>query len=277
MKLIDMHVHTNASDGVLSPEKVIRRAMRNGLSGIAITDHDTVTGALSVDLLNIPNNFTVIKGIEFSTIQNNKEIHILGYYLDIEDPKLKNLLTNIQKFRSDRIYKILEKLKRFNIVLEYQEVQGEEPPESIGRPHVAKALIKRGFARDISEAFDRYLAKGRLAYVEHYKLETKEAIDLIKDLGGFSVLAHPGLLSDRDIFSVLEKGIEGIEVYHPKHSRFATTKLYELAKYRKLIITGGSDFHDFSSSKGNDIGSHTISIDRICIDEFLQSPLSCSI
>ncbi len=271
MKLIDMHVHTNASDGVLSPKDAIQRAIENGLSGIAITDHDTVTGALSVDHLKIPDDFTVIKGIEFSTMQNNKEIHILGYNLDVYNANLQNLLKNIQNFRSNRVHKILGKLKRFNIVLDFEEVQGEEPPESIGRPHVAKALIRRGFVRDISEAFDRYLAKGRLAYVERYKLETKETIELIKNLGGFSVLAHPGLLSDKDIFSVLEKGIEGIEVYHPKHSQFATDKLYELAKDRQLIITGGSDFHDFSTIKDNDIGSYSV-----VIDPFLNAPFFTS-
>ncbi len=272
MKLIDMHVHTNASDGVLSPEKAVQRAIENGLSGIAITDHDTVTGVLSIDQFKIPDHFTVIKGIEFSTMQNNKEIHILGYNLDVYNTDLQELLENIQKFRSNRVYKILEKLKRFNIILDYQEVQGKEPPQAIGRPHVAKALIRRGFVQDVSEAFDRYLAKGRLAYVERYKLETKEAIELIKDLGGFSVLAHPGLLSDQDVFSVLDKGVEGIEVYHPKHSHFATEKLYDLAKDRGLIITGGSDFHEFSLIKGNDIGSYTVSI-----DPFLNGPFYSSI
>jgi len=266
MKLIDMHVHTNASDGALSPEEAIQRAIENGLSGMAITDHDTVMGALSVNQLNIPDHFTVIKGIEFSTMLNNKEIHILGYNLDLEDESLQNLLKRIQNFRGDRVHKILQKLERFNISLDFQEVQGMEPPDSIGRPHVAKALIRRGFVRDVSEAFDRYLAKGRLAYVERYKLETKEAIDLIKKLGGFSVLAHPGLLNEKDILSVLEKGIEGIEVYHPKHSQYAVKDLFDLATARNLIITGGSDFHDFSMTKGNDIGSHTIPIDSIAYD-----------
>jgi 3',5'-nucleoside bisphosphate phosphatase len=261
MKLIDMHVHTNASDGVLSPEEAVQRAIENGLSGIAITDHDTVTGAIATDLLEIPNDFTVIKGIEFSTVQNNKEIHILGYNLDVYNKDFQKLLKDIQFFRSSRVHKILDKLKRFNIILEYKEIQGTEPPESIGRPHVAKALIRKGFVRDISEAFDRYLAKGRLAYVERYKLETKEAIELIKDLGGFSVLAHPGLLSDQDISSVLEKGVEGIEVFHPKHGEFATKKLYNLAKEQDLIITGGSDFHDFSPRTDNDIGSYTVLIE----------------
>jgi len=271
-KLIDMHVHTNASDGVLSPEEAIQRGIENGLSGIAITDHDTVTGALATDHLSIPEHFTVIKGIELSTMQNNKEIHILGYNLDVYNKDLQELLEKIQNFRSSRVLKILKKLKRFNIILDYEEVQGAEPPESIGRPHVAKALIKRGFVQDVSQAFDRYLAKGRLAYVERYKLETKEAIDLIKDLGGFAVLAHPGLLNEQDIFSVLEKGVEGIEVYHPKHSQFATDMLHDLAKKQQLIITGGSDFHDLSPGNNNDIGSYTV-----LIDPFLESPLASSI
>ncbi len=266
MKSIDMHVHTNASDGVLSPKEAIQRAIENGLSGIAITDHDTVMGALSVKGLTLPDHFTVIQGIEFSTIQNNKEIHILGYHLDLEDENLQKLLKTIRNFRRDRVHKILDKLERFNISLTYQEVLGMEPPDSIGRPHVAKALVRRGFVRDIPEAFDRYLSKGRLAYVERYKLETKEAIELIKRLGGFSVLAHPGLLNQQDILSVLEKGIEGMEVYHPKHSRCVTNELYDLAIARKLIITGGSDFHDFSFGKGNDIGSHWIPIKNVTTD-----------
>lgn len=263
MKSIDMHVHTNASDGVLLPEEAIQRAIENGLSGIAITDHDTVVGALSVKSNTIPDGFTLIKGIELSTVQNNKEIHILGYHLNLEDEDLQKLLQAIRNFRRNRVCKILEKLERFNISLTYQEVLGEESPDSIGRPHVAKALVRRGFVRDVSQAFDRYLAKGRLAYVERYKLETKEAIDMIKRLGGYSVLAHPGLLNQRDVLSVVEKGIQGIEVYHPKHTEAVTKELLKLAQRRKLFITGGSDFHDFSSDKCNEIGSHSIPIENL--------------
>lgn len=261
MKLIDMHVHTNASDGVFSPEEVIQRGINNGLSGIAIADHDTVKGAIAVDQLQIPRNFTVIKAVEFSTIQNDQEIHILGYNLDVYNKELQKLLEKIQNFRRDRVYHILEKLRKLKLEIEYQEVQGDHPPNAIGRPHVAKVLVKRGIVKDISEAFDRYLAKGRPAYVERYKLGTEEAIDLIKNLGGFSVVAHPGLLSEQELYSVLEKGVEGIEVFHPKHSPTMINFLYNLAETEKKVITGGSDFHDFSLEKQIDVGAYHVLID----------------
>jgi predicted metal-dependent phosphoesterase TrpH len=244
MQKADLHVHTNASDGLLSPKEVVQWAARKRIKAVAITDHDTVKGIDEAILESKGTEVEVVPGIEFSAEFNDEEIHILGYYLDYKAERLTKLLQEIHNSRHNRATEIIDKLNSIGVHITLEQVEAIADNGIIGRPHIARALIESGYIQNIKEAFDKYIGKGKAAYVDRYKITCKEAIDLIKDLGGVSVLAHPGLLRDTSIISsIFGMGLNGIEVYHTKHTAETITKMLCIAHARKLIITGGSDCH----------------------------------
>jgi len=244
--LYDLHVHTTASDGILTPRQVMDKASEIGLIGIAITDHDTVEGldpalrykrekGLSIDF---------IPGIEMNTEAYGEEIHILGYFIDYNDRCLRQRLLGIKEFRYVRAKKIIDKLTAMGIRIDFNEVETAAQGDLIGRPHIAQVLEEKGYVFSIKEAFARYIGKGRPAYVPRYKFLPEEAVRLIKKAGGVPVLAHPGLLKDQRIIEkIICLGIEGIEVYYPEHSKLQINEYIKLSRARNLLITGGSDFH----------------------------------
>lgn len=262
MKYIDMHTHTTASDGILTPEKLIDYGLQKGLGGIAITDHDTVGGIQeAIDYRNRNCDFLIIAGIELSTELFNEEIHILGYDIDYHDIELLELLKLIQNERVNRAMNIVEKLQKLRISITYEEVAQLSKEGVIGRPHIAKILVEKGYVKNVEEAFISYLNKGCPAYVPRYKLTPFEAIDLIHKVKGLAVLAHPGLIgADRIITDIIKKGIDGIEVYHPEHKKENYNRFLALAKQHNLIITGGSDFHHppISNNRHGDLGSEKV-------------------
>lgn len=242
----DLHVHTTASDGVLSPTEVIQKAYRAGLSGLAITDHDTVSGLQEAQefLRKESLDFTFIPGIEMNTEWDENEIHILGYFLDPLYGPLLDRLVEIRQMRYQRAQKMVQNLQAMNYQIGMEQVKKMAEGEMIGRPHIARALIENGYFRSIDEAFLKLLGRGKPAFVPRYKFLPAEAIQLIKEAGGVSVLAHPGLIRDPGkIAEVIQLGIEGIEVYYPQHSSEQTDYFLTIARRENLLITGGSDFH----------------------------------
>lgn len=260
---IDLHLHTTFSDGKLSPAELLKNAYENHYSYISITDHDTISGFL--DAKKIINNYKLelIPGVEISTILDSTEVHILAYYFDIENEDLLNLLKQVYDSRYGRAKQMVNNLESLGINLEWKDVlvyAGENT--YIGRPHIARALIEKGIVKSIKEAFDRYLSNESPAYVPKYNVNTKLAIDTIKKAGGLSVLAHPGRLPDDSmVYTCIEMGIDGIEVYYASHSG-GQTRLYEqIALENNLIRTGGTDFH------GNEFYYVNYSAPDICINE----------
>lgn len=243
--LFDLHVHTNFSDGEFSPEEVVNKAFNKGLNGIAITDHDTVSGInIASKHGNTYENFFVIPGIELGTIYNNEEVHILGYFIDYNNNELINITKKLRSSRIERAIKILTKLNELGININIKEVMAYSSNDNIGRPHIAKALLEKNYVKSIQEAFDLYLDRGKPAYFERYHLTIDETIRLIHSVGGISVLAHPGLLKDESIINyTINKGIDGIECVHSKHTIVEIETYKNIAISNKLIITGGSDFH----------------------------------
>ncbi|MGI5920277.1 MAG: PHP domain-containing protein [Syntrophomonadaceae bacterium] len=253
--LYDLHVHTTASDGFYSPPEVLQKADRLGLLGIAITDHDSVDGLTTArDYLNhstLKVNF--IPGIELNTEWCGEEIHILGYFIDYENSHLLTRLESLKNARLDRAKKILSKLKSMGINLAFSEVQRLAPGNLIGRPHIARAMMEKGYVFSIKEAFDKYISRGRPAYVARYKFVCTEAIDIIKKAGGIAVLAHPGLIRSKDVLDfVLQQDIDGIEVFYPEHTEEQVKRLTDLCAEKNLFITGGSDFHGQSGDRNRD-------------------------
>lgn len=261
----DLHVHTNHSDGMLSPAEIVDLGVRMGLSGMAITDHDTITGIEeAVKQSNKYDNFIVIPGIEFSSIYNNEEVHILGYFIDYKSPSLIEMTNILKKSRIERGEKIIEKLNSLGYKISIEDVKSLSGDDYIGRPHIARALINQGYVYTIQEAFDRFLNRGCPGYVQRYNMTIDETIQLIKSNKGMAILAHPGLLKDKSIIHhCLLSGIDGIECIHSKHSETDVDYFTQIAKDNNLIITGGSDCHGDTSRGPLLLGQYFIDLNNI--------------
>ncbi|NLC76098.1 MAG: PHP domain-containing protein [Clostridia bacterium] len=242
--LFDLHTHTTASDGTLRPRELVKLAGKHGLKGLAITDHDTVDGIPEGLVAGRDYQVEVLPGVELSTSFGGHEVHILGYLIDWKADGLREALATMTEQRLNRAEKILSRLSRLGLPLDFGEVQRIAGDGVIGRPHLAAAMVKRGYVQDVREAFSRFLGKGAPAYVAREKLTLEEAIRLLTDAGGVPVLAHPGLIGDaRLIVSIIERGIKGIEVYYPEHTPDQRQYYLRLCQSYRLIATGGSDYH----------------------------------
>jgi len=255
VKLADLHLHTIFSDGTYTPQELIEEAKRVGLSCIAIVDHDTVSGIEPVLEAARSEGVEVLPGIEMTVEYDGLEIHILGYFIDYKNKDLIEKLCDLKKNRIERIYKIVDKLKDMGIRLEAEAIFDIAKQGTVGRLHVARAMVKGGLVNSTSEAFGKYIGDKCPAYVLGFKLSPYEAIKLIKDVGGIPVLAHPYSLSRNELIpKFIEYGIMGLEVYYPEHTRTKINSYLALAKKYNLLVTGGSDCHG-SAKPGVKIGS----------------------
>ncbi len=241
----DMHTHTTCSDGLLSPRELVDLGVESGLDGLAITDHDEVAGIdEAINQSKIYSNFFIIPGIEFGCNKNDEEVHILGYFIDYKNKDLLDVLKKLHESRYTRADGIIKKLRKLEINITIEDVLKHTDESNIGRPHIGRAIVEKGYVENLEQAFDMYLDRGKPAYVERYQLDIEETILLIHNLGGISVLAHPGLIKDRTIIDYcINKGIMGIEAYYSKHNKFEEEEFLEIGNKNNLIITGGSDFH----------------------------------
>ena len=241
---VDLHVHTSASDGTEEPGLVVIKAAKIGLEAVAITDHDTVDGILPALEAGRELPIEVVPGVELSTEDNKKEIHLLGYFLDHSSPELRAHLERLRAHRAERALKMVRNLNEMGIPLSPESVFAEAGRAAPGRPHIARALVKEGFAANPGEAFDRYLGKESPAYVPRFKYSPPEAVQLIIRAGGVPVLAHPGLADCDDLVPVLVRaGLMGLEVYYPAHSPSQVEHYLFICRKFGLISTGGSDYH----------------------------------
>ena len=247
MKRIDLHIHTTASDGTATPEEVVREASRIGLAAIAITDHDTAAGYERAAAEAEKTGLEVVPGIEIST-KYGGAVHILGYYIDVASPALQEVLDWIVHDRDERNEKMCELMRADGIDITYGEMR-KRFGEVIGRPHFAEILIERGLAKDMRDAFDRYVEKGRKYYQGRHFLSIERSIELIRAAGGTAVLAHPFQyrLDDaglRDLIEhCMESGLEGMECRYSGYDAAMSGYLEQLAAEYGLLMTGGSDFH----------------------------------
>lgn len=258
MEYVDLHIHTTASDGTLSPEQVLWWARKKKLKAISITDHDTINGVAEAISINKQNkDLEIVPGIELNSYFDKEEVHVLGYYIDYTNVAFLNKLKEIQESRYNRAIKIIKKLNDMNINISFEQVLSISKGVSIGRPHIARVLSENGYSKDIKDAFNKYLGKDCPAYVERYKLTTKQAIQMISNVKGIPVLAHPGLLNNKTIIKeLLDQGFQGIEVYHTKHDNNTIKELLKIAT--KLLITGGSDCHGKTADGIPELGNVTI-------------------
>ncbi len=241
---VDLHCHSNASDGEYPPGEVARRAAAAGLAAIALTDHDTTDGIAEAQRAGEPLGVRVIGGCEFSVKAPWGELHLLGYFLPVGDARVEAFLEGTRAARRRRGAEMVTRLRRLGVELDLQAVEHEVGDGALGRPHVARALVAGGFTADISEAFDRWLGRGRPGFVEKPLPVLRQVTELIHAVGALGVAAH---LGDRgtvnQISSFRDEGLDGIEVRHPSHSPATERRLTGIAERLGLAITGGSDWH----------------------------------
>ncbi len=244
MRFADLHLHTVFSDSTYTPEELVSQSLKNGLSAIAVVDHDNVMGIEPAIKIGNEKGLEVLPGIELSAEVNGKEVHILGHLIDYKKESLLEKLDFLKKNRVERIYKIAEKLKNIGIALEADSVFKLSGGGTVGRLHVARAMLKAGIINSLGEAFGKYIGDRGPAYVCNFKFSPQEAIKLIKDTGGIPVLAHPYTVSDDELIPEFVKaGLMGLEVYYPEHSQSMINFYLSLAKKYNLLVTGGSDCH----------------------------------
>ncbi len=252
---IDLHIHSTASDGSLAPIEILKLAQDLNLGAIAITDHDTIAGTKDAIASGIPHSLKFLTGVEISaapppSFPISGSLHILGYAIDLDDAFLNQTLSVLQESRKNRNPRILELLSNLGIELTLDEVRHEVGECQLGRPHIAQLMVARGFVKSVDEAFKSYLANGKPAYVEKYRIDCAKAIEMIINAGGIPVLAHPYLIplkSEKTLEALImrlkEMGLRGIESYYPEHPPSLITRYNALANRYNLVITGGTDFH----------------------------------
>jgi len=249
----DFHTHTRVSDGSLSPAELVRRAAANRVSGLALTDHDTVDGVAEAQAEGERAGVEVLGGIELSVSEEDgaRALHLLGLGIDDGDPALRARLAQLRSGRETRAARMVERLRAAGIALELAAVEAQSGGGSLGRPHVARALVALGAATDVEDAFARFLRRGRPAYEPNPALSARDAIALVHGAGGVAVLAHPPLSAGIDapggldafVERLVPLGLDGLEVWHPNHKPTQLRRLHRLATAHGLLETGGSDFH----------------------------------
>ncbi len=240
----DLHVHTTYSDGMLSPGEVVRGAAGSGLRAVAITDHDCVDGVGPGIDAGSKVGLEVIPGIEISAAKDEIEIHILGYFIDWQEPSLLKKLSRMRENRVERMNRMVCLLRGRGADLSEEDVIGTSPDGTVGRLHLARVMVEKNIVTGAREAFDRYIGDGKPCHVKHERLDYREAIDMIRRAGGVPVLAHPGTMGkDKYIPDYIDAGLRGIETFHTNHAAAASTRYLSLAGEHDLVTTGGSDCH----------------------------------
>ncbi|AOY57378.1 MULTISPECIES: PHP domain-containing protein [Desulfococcus] len=263
--MVDLHVHSTASDGTHTPAELILRAEAIGLKAFAITDHDTVAGARAAAAAGIPASMHFFTGVEISAAfprfyPARGSFHVLGYGMRLDDPAMENALALLRTARRNRNPDMVERLRNLGMDISMDELHADAGNVQVGRPHIARLMIRKGYVKTFDEAFDRYIGAGRPAYVDKYRIECETAIGLIRNAGGIAVLAHPGLLPPADgldfeelVRGLTDLGLGGIEVYYPSHSPAETALYRKTAERFGLVATGGTDYHG-AISPGIDLG-----------------------
>ncbi len=256
---VDLHSHTTASDGTLSPRELVLAAAQHGVTVLAVTDHDSTDGLADAMTLAPTHRMTIVPGLEINCDVEGAEIHVLGYFVDHEAAWFQDFLREQRAERIARVHRIAERLTELGMPIEPAEVFAVCKEGSPGRPHVAQVMVARGYVKSVREAFDKYLKQGGAANVPRRRLSPVEAVQVIRKAHGVPVFAHPGL-ADRDaiIPQLVEAGLMGIETYYAEHSAAQTSEYLELCRRFDLVPTGGSDYHGPQSGRSNPLGSPAV-------------------
>ena len=257
---IDLHTHTTASDGLLSPAALVSLASARGIRVLGVTDHDTLDGLAGAEAAAAQYGVSVVPGVELSTTIPGPEIHILGYFVDRHDDGLRSGLASLARDRVRRIEVVIDKLRAAGIALDAEAIMADASEGSIGRPHVARALIELGVAADMNDAFTRYLKRGTVGWAERSPFTAEAAVSLLREHGAVPVLAHP--FSTGDPVAMVSRlapvGLLGLEVFYGQYDAEQRSQLLGIARTHGLVPTGGSDYHGPRFREGRDLGATVV-------------------
>ncbi len=250
LRICDLHTHSFVSDGSDSPAEVVRRAFEAGLAAFSLTDHDTVAGLPEASAAAVEIGIEFLNGVEFSVRAQRGNMHILGYLFRAGNDEFQQVLQRVQDARAARTPLLLERLRKLGLPVEEQELLRITRGGQVGRPHFARLMVEKGYVKDVSQAFSRYLGRGRPAHVPKSILEPQEAIRAIHAASGLAVLAHPFSLmcsSRRELQGILQglchAGLDGMECYYSEHSPAFTRQCLDMCREFNIVATGGSDYH----------------------------------
>ncbi len=274
-KKIDLHVHTKASDGIYTSIEIIDYAIKRGMSSLAITDHDTVSGLPEAMEYAKRIGFDLIPGIEFGLQYPAGSFHLVGLFIDYMNPALLEITERLKKSRLERIKKIVESLKECGIDIPLKDVEKEASGSAVGKPHIARLMVKKGYAADTLYVFKNYMIKGKPGYVKRERISLNEAVLAIKNAGGIPIIAHPISLNfksfdefEERLIEFIHSGVEGLEVYSSMHTMNDIPEFLRIANKNNILISGGSDFHEENSKQigvytdGNFIPAHLLNAMR---------------
>jgi len=268
----DLHLHTTGSDGRLTPTELVKLARTRGLEVIAVTDHDSVGGVKEAqEEASRAPKITIIPGVEINTDLPTGELHVLGYFIDYTDNDLLVSLGKIRESRVGRAEKMVDKLRELGMLVEWQRIMDLARGDSICRPHIAQAMLEKGYVSSEKEAFDKYIGRNGPAYVERDKVKPVDAVRIIKKAGGLPVLAHPADIQDLDAMlkELMGAGLVGLETYYGQYDSATVERLAGIADEYKLLKTGGTDYHHFQDEREVPLGS--VDIPEGCIRKLFSA------
>lgn len=262
---IDLHSHSTASDGQYGAAQVAERAAGAGVKVWALTDHDSVAGLAAAAESARALGLRFVPGIELSVQLDRREVHLLGHFVDPESAPLRRFEDLLAEKRRVRMGEMVHKLAAIGVPLSPEEIERFSGGKTLGRPHVARALVERGVVATVKEAFDRFLGEGRPAYVGRYRLSAEEAIALVRGAGGTATLAHPGVskIERPDLERLARSGLAGVEAYHPDHNPSVREKYLRLARALDLVPTAGSDYHGEAVTPDRHLGQITMPLEEL--------------
>lgn len=262
----DLHCHTTASDGAYVPRDLLLRAKKAGLTTVGITDHDHVGAIDEATEAGRELGITVVPGVELSTILNGIEVHLLGYFVDHKNPAFVRHLAFLRAERLKRAERIIGKLNELRIPLRLESVLELAGEGSVGRPHIASALLEEGLTETYHEAFLKYIGAGKPAYEQHYQVSPQQAVQVIASAGGLSFIAHPGkTLDEQTLLGLLHAGVDGIEVIHPSHTPERVAYYRGIVSEYFLLASGGSDYHGGRRNDDGVLGTYVIDEDAVAM------------
>jgi hypothetical protein len=256
---IDLHMHTTYSDGAYTPAELVRKAYDAGLSVISLTDHDSTNGIKEAIIYGKELGIEVITGLEISTDVDDKEIHLLAYFIDIENEELKKYLSFFRDERFHRAKRMVQKLRNLGMAITLDDVLARANNSAIGRPHIAYAMVDLGIIGNYFEAFEKYIGDNCPAFERKIHVSPQSALKLISDSGGLSFIAHPGYMKEHLLLNLIKAGIDGIEVIHPSHNDNQISFYRGIVNQYCLLESGGSDFHGGKKADEQNLGRFCLS------------------
>lgn len=260
---IDLHMHTNYSDGQHTPEELMIKVKEAGIDLISVTDHDTVDGIEESIEIGKRYGVEVIPGLEISSDIRDREVHILAYFIDPLNKELEEYLRFFRAERIKRAARIAEKLNALGLTIELDDIMEVAQNSAVGRPHIAKAMVRKGLVSNYYEAFSKYIGNGCPAYERKVHVSPRSAFKIISDAGGLSFIAHPGNLPDIIMVELIEAGLDGIEVLHPSHLPYQIKHYRGIVNEYFLLESGGSDFHGGERNDYENLGKYSIGIAKV--------------